>query len=297
MDSSGSVDLTHPGNVVETIDALMVRRFGVEYGKPLIEKAIADLAAAFRGDYPGLLRCDTSYHDLRHALDSGLAMARLIDGFCDADPTGSRWLTADRALFGIILALFHDIGLMRTATETDVLGASLLPVHERRGVGFLDSYLKDTRLGEWASRSELIMVTRLDFTPPDSWPAEDRMLANLVGTADIMSQVSDRCYLEKCRDFLYDEFSAVGLTGQADTMYPDRETLLRKTPGFVRSVLRPRIERLYGEADRFLARHFDGECPYSAAIDRNLDYLEQVLAEDNFGRLRRAPTKVIDGRP
>src|SRR5882757_9065136 len=34
----------------------------------------------------------------------------------------------------------------------------------------------------------------------------DRKLGHLLGTADLIAQMADRCYLEKCRDRLYPEF-------------------------------------------------------------------------------------------
>ena len=32
------------------------------------------------------------------------------------------------------------------------------------------------------------------------------MVGHLLGTADMIAQIADRCYLEKCRDRLYAEF-------------------------------------------------------------------------------------------
>ena len=80
FDPTLTVDLEDPRAVLAAVDAILQQRFGPGYGFPLLEQAVSDLARAFRGEYPGLLRCDTYYHDLRHALDSGLALARLLDG-------------------------------------------------------------------------------------------------------------------------------------------------------------------------------------------------------------------------
>ena len=57
-DPTEKVDLTNPAAVLEAIDAILRARYGAGYGRPLLESSIADLARAFRGDYPGLLRCD-----------------------------------------------------------------------------------------------------------------------------------------------------------------------------------------------------------------------------------------------
>ena len=294
-DPSQTVDLRNPDAVVMAVDAIMRDRFGRGYGLPLLEQGIYDLASAFRGDYPGLLRCDTHYHDLRHGLDSGLAMARLIDGQAIATPRDApEHINREHALLGVLLALYHDIGLLRRTDEAHLQGAQLTPVHEARGVEFMRDYLGRTSLAHLAEKAELIMVTRFVWHMPPDMPALDRAIASLLGAADIMAQLSDRAYLEKCRDFLFAEFSAFGLAGAPGMLYPDPKTLLEKTPGFYTDLMRQRMEIEYAGADRFMRVHFGGECPYDASIKRNLDYLNNVLEKNDLSLLRRLPTRIID---
>jgi hypothetical protein len=296
-DPTETVDLENPDSVVIAIDAVMCDRFGKGYGRPLLELAVSDVARAFRGDYPGLLRCDTFYHDLRHAVDSGLAMARLIRGQSLATPADApEHIDAEHALLGVLLALFHDIGLLRRADEGHLQGAQLTPVHEARGVEFMRDYLGRTPLAHLAHKAELIMVTRLVWHLPPDMPPLDRAVASLLGTADIMSQLSDRAYLEKCRDFLFAEFSAFGLAGAPHLLYPDPKTLLEKTPGFYTGLLRQRMQVEYLGADQYMKIHFGGECPYDASIKRNLGFLDSLLAKDDLSLLRRLPRRVIDAR-
>ncbi|MFA6311511.1 MAG: hypothetical protein WCV99_05275 [Sterolibacterium sp.] len=297
LDPTRTVDLGDPRAVFAAIDALLLGRFGSAYGRALLEQAITDLARAFRGEYPGLLRCDTHYHDLRHALDSGLAMARLIDGQAALTPPASaEHIDAEHALLGVLLALYHDVGLLRRDTEAHLQGAQLTPVHEARGVVFMRDYLSRTQISHLAGKAELIMVTRLDWHMPADMPSLDRALSCLLGTADILSQLADRCYLEKCRDFLFLEFSAIGLAGSPGLPYPDPETLLKNTPGFYTGLLRRRLEVEYVEADRYMRQHFGGSCPYDASIKRNISFLEEILASEQLSRLQRLPRRVIDTR-
>lgn len=295
LDPTRTVDLKDPGAVLAAIDALMQRRFGADYGRSILERAIGDLTQAFRGEYPGLLRCDTHYHDLRHALDSGLAMARLHDGqaACTA-PDLPEHIDREHTLLGILLALFHDIGLLRRTDEAHLQGAQLTPIHEVRGVEFMRDYLSRTPLAHLAEKAELIMVTRLVWHMPADLPPLDRAISCLLGTADIMSQLADRCYLEKCRDFLFVEFSAIGLAGSPGLPYPDPETLLKNTPSFYTGLLSKRIHEEYADADRYMKIHFGGTCPYEASIKRNFDFLEGLLASENLSRLQRMPQRVID---
>lgn len=296
-DPTETVDLSSPYEV-QTRIGLILQRVWPDYDHATLARAVDDVARAFRGDYPGLLRCDTFYHDLRHALDAGLAMARLLDGHAIATRhSGGPIIDAEHALLGVLLALTHDIGLLRRENEAHLEGASLTPVHERRGVAFMTGYLSKTPLGHLAEKAELIMVTRLDYHMPHDLPPVDDAIACLLGSADLMSQLADRSYLEKCREFLFIEFSAIGgLTGGGDVPYPTPEVLLKKTPAFYTGLLRQRIHDEYGDADRFMAAHFDGECPYAASIERNFSYLGKVLTDEDFTRLRRQPERVIDAR-
>lgn len=294
-DPTGTVDLSSPYEVLTNVDAILKRTW-LNFDYATLARTIDDVARAFRGDYPGLLRCDTHYHDLRHALDAGLAMARLLDGHARATRgAGAPIMDAESALLGVLLALVHDIGMLRRENEAHLQGASLTPVHERRGVDFMCDYLARTPLAHLAHKAELIMVTRLDSHLPPDLPPDDAAIACLLGTADLMSQLADRIYLEKCREFLFIEFSALGLAGDGDVPFPTPEILLKKTPAFYTGLLRQRIHDEYGDADRFMAAHFDGNCPYAASIERNFSYLEKVLTDEDFSRLRRHPERVIDG--
>lgn len=296
-DPTQTVDLRNPDAVVIAIDAIMHDRFGDGYGLPLLEQGIVDLARAFRGDYPGLLRCDTHYHDLRHAFDSGLAMARLIRGQAIATPPEApEHINSEHASLAVLLALYHDIGLLRRTDEAHLQGAQLTPIHEARGVEFMRDYLSRTPLAHLAEKAELIMVTRLDWHLPPDIPLLDRAIASLLGTADILSQMADRTYLEKCRDFLFAEFCAFGLAGAPGLPYPNPKILLEKTPAFYMNLMRPRMQVEYGSADRYMKIHFGGECPYAASIARNLDHLNAALAMDELSLLRRVPKRIIDAR-
>jgi hypothetical protein len=289
-DPTGSVDLESPRAVEAAIRGILDAMPGGCPDPGLLTRAIDDLVRAFRGDYPGLLRCDTLYHDLRHALETGLTMARLLAGEARmSGPEAEPRIDRAHALFGIVLALYHDIGLLRRSHEADLWGASLTPVHEERGVEFLQGYLAGTSLAPLAHKAELIMPTKLIFRIPAEWPALHQKLASMIATADLLSQMADRCYLEKCRDFLFLEFSAIGLAGTDDSPYPDRETLLQKTPGFYSGFIAKRLDEEFGNVRRFMNHHFDGASPYDDAIRRNLEHLGNVLATRDYALLRRHP--------
>lgn len=293
-DPTGEVDLEDTTAVRQAIKANLDRSYGGGYDAALLEQATADLVRAYRGEYPGLQPCDTLYHDLRHALETGLTAARLLDGLAkDPDGAAGAPISGSRALLTVLLALYHDIGLLRREDEAHLWGPVLIPIHEERGVEFMQGYLATTGLAPEAGLARLIMPTKLTFYMPQDWTREERVLGSAIATADLLSQCADRCYLEKCRDFLFDEFAAFGLAGKPESPYPDRETLLAKTPAFVSGFVRERLDKEFGGIYRMLELHTGEGNPWMEAIDRSLEHLESVLNDRDFSRLRRRPTRFV----
>ena len=294
LDPAGEVDLENPAAVETALRAILDRHYAGRYDAALLGAAMADVGRAYRGEYPGLLRCDGLYHDLRHSLETGLTMARLVDGYAvSRSQGGAAGINADHALLGILLALFHDIGMLRRDSEAQLWGPALTPIHEERGVEFMRAYLAGTTLAALSGEAELIMATKLMYKMPDGWTPAERMLASLIATADMVSQISDRCYLEKCRDFLFREFSAFGLAGKPDSLYPDSQTLLLKTPAFVEAILNERLDNEFQGVRRYLRTHMAGADPWDDAIKRNVTYLKALLKDNDLDRLRRQPAPYI----
>src|SRR5258708_12746819 len=83
-----------------------------------------------------------------------------------------------------------------------------------------------------------------------------KVVGRLRGSADIVAQMSDRCYLEKCRDRLYPEFVAGGITrkhlpdGGEEVLYESGEDLVRKTPRFYQGASR-RLDADLGGARKY----------------------------------------------
>ena len=296
FDPTGEVNLKDVGSVESALRAILDRRYAGKYDARLFSAAFADALRAYRGEYGGLLRSDTLYHDLRHALETAITMARLIDGYGTVHviggPTG---IDAEHALLGVLLSLFHDMGLLRRDSEAHLWGPALTPVHEERGVAFMEDYLCNTTIGRLAGQSKLIMATKLVFKMPEAWTPGERTLASMIATADLVTQLSDRCYLEKCRDFLFLEFSAFGLAGNPDSPYPDSRTLLEKTPAFVEGFLNQRLNEDFQGVRRYLRAHMAGVDPWEASIQNNVSYLKMLLASGDLDRLRRVPSPFMGG--
>lgn len=264
-------------------------------------KAFETFIHAYAGNFPGYHGCDTCYHDVQHALDVVLAMARLLDGHERSVPSRSR-LGPDRLRLGVICALFHDVGYLRRTEETHVHnGAELTRRHVTRSGEFLRDFLPTVGHADDAKLAQaLVQYTGYEM-PLDAVPVKgdkNRRLGFLLGTADLLAQMADREYPEKCRSFLYREFEACGIAGEpgsADApppVYSSPEDLVRKTPDFVEKTFADRLDGYFQGGYRYLERHFGGGNPYLSEIRKHLDYVRGLIRAGSLELLRRKPESV-----
>lgn len=249
----------------------------------------------YTGELTGYLGCETWYHDAQHSLDSALTLARLLDGHertvAPRERVGSR-----RLLLGVIAALFHDAGYIRRVDDDAHHGAAFTQTHVRRSADFLADLLP--RLGftdEAPMAWQLLQFTGYELEL-DEIPVTDpldRRLGYLLGSADLLAQMSDRCYLEKCRDCLYVEFEICGMAGYARPdapapIFPSPEALMRGTPGFIDETWKERLDGYFEGVHRYEEMHFGGRRPYIEAVQAHRPRLEHALAaNDIHGALRR----------
>jgi hypothetical protein len=238
---------------------------------------------------------------MQHALDVTLAAARMMAGHERAHVNGER-LGAERLTLGVVVALYHDAGYIRKIHDkTCWHGAQYTLVHVGRGGRFLSHFLQEEGRTDLAERaSHLIHFTGYEIPIADI-PLQDKLdrrLGQLVGTADLIAQMADRVYLEKCRDYLYEEFELGGLTrdmgadGSVRVVYDSSYDLLRKTPAFYASTVKKRLDEDFDKSYRYIDVLF-GENPYLQAIDRNMGYLQQVLQDGRFDEFLRRRTEPV----
>jgi hypothetical protein len=263
-----------------------------------VARTFEEFDKLFTGRMPGYHGVDTVYHDRQHSLDITLAMARLMVGYERTVEARSRF-GAERAVMGLVTALFHDAGYIREFDDRQHRnGAEFTLYHVTRGARFLARFLPSIGMESWVPVATRIVhftgyeITLSQIQLPDS---RDRKLGHLLGTADLVAQMADRCYLEKCRDRLYPEFVLGGVAAATDTdgalrvRYSSGLDLLRQTPQFVRETRVQRLEGEFEHAYRYFEPLFDGRNPYLEAIDRNLGYLDRVLRTERWPLLRRNP--------
>ncbi|MBP6105452.1 MAG: hypothetical protein V9E93_07950 [Steroidobacteraceae bacterium] len=296
-DVTNTVQVSSVASVRKAVEELFQQTWPAANSERLTT-AFADFERLFCGQFPGYLGCDTVYHDMQHSLDDTLAMARLLAGYERTHAPEQR-LGADRALLGIIVGLFHDSGYIRQSDDTQHHnGAEFTRTHVMRGANFLSRYLPVIGLANWVPvATQVIHFTGYEVPFKDIRldDARDRCVGHLLGTADMLAQMSDRCYLEKCRDRLYPEFVLGGVAMQREgdgglkVQYGSGLDVLRQTPQFFEFTMRTRLDGEFGAAYRYVESLYGGRNPYLEAINRNLAYLTRVLETGNWNMLRRSP--------
>lgn len=292
-DVTNQIDTTDPAAVSFEVAQIYERIYRREFPSGVL-RVFVDIGRLYHGDFPGYHACETRYHDVQHILEVTLAMARLMDG-C-ARSTNPQIMSEQLFLVGTVAALFHDIGYLRRVGDTEKRhGAEYTRIHVGRGAAFMGWYLPDVGLDELAGPAQRIVHFTGYEIPVSSIEVEPRyrMIGNLLGSADILAQMADRCYLEKCRDRLYPEFVLGGIARQKDergeekVVFASPEDLIFKTPGFF-SGARKRLEQDLGGVHHYIASHFRGENLYYAAARKNIDYASEIAASGDISRLRRS---------
>lgn len=288
-------DLDSASSFADAVTKILSRRYP-NFDPAPIEKGFKDIEDAFFGRYADLLACDTPYHDLRHSLDTALLMARMVDGFEITNAGEKPALGVTEASLAVLLALYHDIGFLRKSSESGIQGASLIHDHEQRSVDFMQEYLSQGPFAHLANYAKLIQSTNFSKPIADTLhglPQQFFTIGQMIGTADLLSQMSGRQYLENCRDFLFQEFRIAGVdrtvsnSGEIVILYASPEDLLRKTPVFYEHVVRIRLEEDFSKVYRHLASHFGGVDPHIQGMQRNLAFLKELIARDDFSSLHR----------
>jgi len=283
FDVSESVDVADPMAVDAEVKQTFLSLYpGASTFK--IDQAFRDIDALYHGRFPGYHSCDTGYHDIQHVLDVTLAMARLMEGWERAD-TGREHFDAPLFCLGIVTALFHDCGYVRELDDTvHRNGGELTLTHVSRGARFLQRYLPQAGMGDVADvASALVHFTGYEIPVAQIEVPAPRyqLLGSMLGSADIIAQMSDRCYLEKCRDRLYPEFVVAGIArkrlpdGREEVAYDSGEDLVRKTPNFYQGAMR-RLKWDLGACYRYAAYHFGGRDLYLAKIDNNVRFAAKL---------------------
>lgn len=299
FDVTDSVNTTEPAEVARQVSAIFENLYQHD-AAPQIARAFSDVERLYKGEYPGYKACDTDYHDIQHVLDVTLAMARLMDGFVRKDGEG-RVIDERLFCFGVVSALLHDCGYIRRENDTrHGHGAEYTKTHVSRGARFIKDYFRTIGMPDFAIPGARtvhytgyeVPVAKINVDP------QFKIMGRLLGSADILAQMADRCYLEKCYERLYPEFVHGGIDrkrnpdGTEQVMFASPEDLIFKTPGFYQGATK-RLEQDLGGYYGYFERHFGGHNLYLAELEKNINYARAIARERDIGMLRRKPPVTI----
>lgn len=269
------VNIYEPGKVAEEI-SILFEECGAQDSFAPCSIVFKDIEKLFMGTYPGYRGCTTQYHDLKHTMYTVLAMGRLMHG---AYKDGVA-LTPRMLLLGVVSALFHDTGYIQEDSDTEGTGAKYTQIHVDRSIVFMQKYFAEhgytNKDADYCAG--IILHTKLAQNIAEICETGTfcKQLGNMLGSADLLSQMGDRTYLEKLL-FLYYEFQEGGIAG-----FNQEFDILKNTLDFY-NMAQKRLHDDLGRVCRYMRTHFrcrwdiDSDL-YSDAMESNIVYLKEILS-------------------
>lgn len=253
-----------------------------------IHDAFEHALRLYRGTHPEFHACDTPFHDTQHMLEVTLAMARLMEGYERVRTAGAP-LSPTLYSVGVVSALFHDTGYLRRRSDRrHAHGAEYTLTHVGRGARFVSTYLRGAGLARYANAAAAIVHYTGHERPAEAIRIDGalpRRIGQMLGTADLLAQMADRCFLEKRRDRLYPELVAGGVAGR---LIRSAGELVRRTHEFHLRAMR-RLDLQLARAYAYAERHFGGQNLYLEAMQRNACHALVLASAGEEERLRRTP--------
>lgn len=281
------VDMSSPSAVFEEVKCNFTYHYSIADFMD-IRNVFADFNNLMDGRYTGYKGCNTRYHDKMHTTDALLVISRLIDGY----NIEYKKLPVNKVRIALISTILHDSGYIQTAEDTEGTGAKYTLSHIKRSISFMEKYFQEKKWSrkDFVSAKNMVKCTGLDVNI-SSIKFNDNyeyILSIMLGTADLIGQMSSRTYLERLL-FLYHEFKEGNVSG-----YTSEFDLLKKTLDFYAGVkirLEKDLDSVYKYAlTHFRKRYHINKNLYLVAIQREIEYLRKILNKHPqlyWGKLRR----------
>ncbi|MBN2532239.1 MAG: HD domain-containing protein [Spirochaetales bacterium] len=282
------IDMSNPGKVLNEIKKIFCHHYPANRFNP-VKSYFVQVKRIFEGKFKGYKRCNTYYHDFKHTLDTLLASARILDGY----NLKEKPIPVNMATNLLAAALFHDVGYIQEEWDNEGTGAKFTKYHIQRSVEFLLKHQDKLRIDkdniEMINRfirctgfaSEMLLIKFLS--------EQERITGAILGTADLMGQMSDRTYLEKLL-FLYYEFKEAEIEG-----YETEFDVIKKTIDFY-EMTKEKFKKPLMKMNTYVLYHFNKRYDihhdlYGETIERHINYIKRIISDSstNFRRkLNRA---------
>lgn len=270
------VDTASPAAVFEEVKNHFICHYSIADFMD-VRAVFGSFNALMDGKYPGYKACNTKYHDKTHTTDALLAISRLIDGH----NIERKKFPVGKVRNALIATILHDSGYLQMVDDTKGTGAKYTLNHVERSIDFIEKYFRAKKFPkqDFVSAANMVRCTGLSVNLADIDFSDDneRILGYMLGTADLLGQMSSRTYLERLM-YLYKEFEEGGIGG-----YDSEFSLMKKTLEFYADVQK-RFEKDFGGVYRYALVHFRerygiDKDMYAEAIRREMDYLRKILDE------------------
>ncbi|MDX2108946.1 MAG: hypothetical protein SFY80_01765 [Verrucomicrobiota bacterium] len=233
----------------------------------------------FSGNYKDFQKIDTVYHDLEHTMQATLCFVRI---FCNRQLLGIQpQMTARDFEIGLVGILMHDVGYLKEKEDTDGTGAKFTFVHELRSCEMAAICLEEAG---WKKQDVFQVQHLISCTGPratiDAIPFRnplEKILGLGVCTADYLGQMSDPGYVDKLPPLFkeFEESDNYRNIPLEKRLFKSADEMLKKTPGFWKHIVLPKLENECQGLYRYLAVPYpDGPNPYIAAVEENIERIQ-----------------------
>ena len=264
--------------IFKQILLVVEREFCPQETRPF-QQLFLDFIDLYEGNWPNYQRCQTGYHNLRHAIEVALVTARMAAGHNIIEQDSK--FTLGHFRIAITAALFHDAGYLKDTGDPLGTGGKFTFSHVERSKKIAREYCKNNK---WDKNETQIITGVIDATEFSILPdinkivphAINREIACIVGTADLIAQMADVNYIENIQH-LFEEFQEAYTLGDhaklkknGTIIYKSAKELIKNTNQFYEKFVIPRLDS-FGRKDKYLIAFFgEGRNPYMENITANL---------------------------
>jgi len=271
-----------PTDDPHAVEASLLETAGHCFPDQNLEK-ISRLMESVRDLYAGKVspwqKSDMAYHDFEHTLQVTLCWSRMFLSL--KEHRRSVPLVYADFLLGISACLLHDTGYLKETDDPSGTGAKYVLIHEHRSCQISRRFLMrlnwpDTPIGVVqrmiASTGPRAVIDGIPFASPT-----EKVMAQLLATADFLAQMADPRYLDKLPSLFeeFEEFDRLRGLSQTERPFPNLHTLVSSTPQFWYQFVLPRLKVDYDGVYRLLNQPYpDGKNVYLEQAEANIEALK-----------------------
>jgi hypothetical protein len=250
-------------------------------GQPLqrIQRLMDKVEQLFAGEVPPYQASDMAYHDFEHTLQVALCWTRMFRAL--KAHRGDLPVVYADFLLGIAACLLHDTGYLKESGDPTGTGAKYVLIHEHRSCGISRRFLMSLNWPDGAvstvqrliaSTGPRAVIDGIPFNTPS-----EKVLAQMLATADFLAQMADPLYLDKLPSLFeeFEEFDRLRGLSQTERPFPNLDSLVSSTPKFWYQFVLPRLKVDYDGVYRLLNTPWpDGPNPYLQQAEANIAALQ-----------------------